>query len=163
MNAKNLNILLWIAVTFWLVMSLNSLTTTNQIEARNLSYSQFLQELSDGSIREVTIQDQKVKGVRTDGSRFETYDPGDPGLVGDLLKNSVTIRADPPEQPSVFMQLLAAWLPFLLLAGVWIWFMRRSSGGGADPSITTCGSPAAPPWAKAALQPLRASASAVRA
>lgn len=131
MNAKILNILLWIAVTFWLVMMLNSLTTSEQIEARNLSYSQFLQELSSGAVKEVTIQDETIKGMRSDGSRFETYDPGDPGLVGDLLKNDVVIRAKPPEQPSVFMQLVAAWLPFIVLAGIWIWFMRRSAGGGS--------------------------------
>ena len=131
MNAKILNILLWIAVTFWLVMMLNSLTTSDQIEARNLSYSQFLQELSSGAVKEVTIQDETIQGMRSDGSRFETYDPGDPGLVGDLLKNNVVIRAKPPEQPSVFMQLVAAWLPFLVLAGIWIWFMRRSAGGGS--------------------------------
>jgi cell division protease FtsH len=131
MNAKNLHILLWIAATFWLVMMLNNLTSSDQIEARNLSYSQFLQELSAGAVREVTIQDETIKGIRGDGSRFETYDPGDPGLVGDLLKNNVTIRAKAPDQPSVFMQLIAAWLPFILLAGVWIWFMRRGAGGGA--------------------------------
>ncbi|MGQ9830146.1 MAG: ATP-dependent zinc metalloprotease FtsH [Thermochromatium sp.] len=131
MNAKIPNILLWIAVTFWLVMMLNSLTTSEQIEGRTLSYSQFLQELSNGAIREVTIQDETIKGVRSDGSRFETYDPGDPGLVGDLLKHNVVIRAKPPEQPSIFMQLVAAWLPFIVLSGIWIWFMRRSVSGGA--------------------------------
>ncbi len=111
-------------------MMLNNLTSNHQIEARNLSYSQFLQELSDGAVQEVTIQNETIKGVRSDGSHFETYDPGDPGLVGDLLKKNVNIRAKPPEEPSIFMQLVAAWLPFLLLAGIWIWFMRRSSGGG---------------------------------
>ena len=139
MNVKNLNILLWIAVTCWLVMTVNSMTSSDQTEARNLSYSQFLQELSDGSIREVTIQEQKVKGLRNDGSRFETYDPGDPGLVGDLLKKSVTIRAEPPAQPSVFMQLLGAWLPFLVLTGLWIWFMRRNSGGPGAGGIFSFG------------------------
>jgi cell division protease FtsH len=130
MNAKNLNLLLWVAVTVWLVMMFNSMSSSDQVEPRSLSYSQFLQELSDGSIREVTIQDQRVKGLRTDGSRFETFDPGDPALVGDLLENGVTIRAEPPERPSVLAQLLIAWLPFLLLIGVWFWFMRRNMGGG---------------------------------
>ncbi|NEV63608.1 ATP-dependent zinc metalloprotease FtsH [Thiorhodococcus minor] len=139
MNAKNLNILLWVAVTFWLVMMLNSLTAPDQIEPRNLSYSQFLQELSDGSVKEVTIQDETIKGVRTDGSRFETYNPGDPGLVGDLLNNSVTIRAEPPEKPSVLMQIVAAWLPFIVLAGIWIWFMRRNAGGGGAGGIFNFG------------------------
>ncbi|NJL25362.1 MAG: ATP-dependent metallopeptidase FtsH/Yme1/Tma family protein, partial [Calothrix sp. SM1_5_4] len=124
------NLLLWVAVTIWLVMMFNSMSTSDQVEPRSLSYSQFLQELSDGSIREVTIQDQRVKGLRTDGSRFETFDPGDPALVGDLLENGVTIRAEPPERPSVLAQLLIAWLPFLLLIGVWFWFMRRNMGGG---------------------------------
>ncbi len=130
MKAKNLNILLWIGVTFWLVTMLNSMSSPNQIEPRSLSYSQFLQELSEGSIQEVTIQEQRVMGVRRDGSRFETLNPGDPALVGDLLKNSVTIRAEPPESPSVLVQLLSSWLPFLLLMGVWFWFMRRGAGGG---------------------------------
>ncbi|MCG6896576.1 MAG: ATP-dependent zinc metalloprotease FtsH [Thiocapsa sp.] len=139
MNAKKLNLLLWIAVTVWLVMMLNSMTTPDQIEARSLSYSQFLQELSDGSIQEVTIQDQRVKGLRTDGSRFETFDPGDPALVGDLLKNGVTIRAEAPKQPSVVAQILVAWLPFLLLIGVWFWFMRRNMGGSGAGGIFNFG------------------------
>jgi cell division protease FtsH len=120
-------------------MMFNSMTTTDQVESRVLSYSQFLQELSDGSIREVTIQDQQIKGVRTDGSRFETFDPGDPGLVGDLLKNEVAIRAEPPERPSVLAQILAAWLPFILLIGIWFWFMRRSMGAGGGGGIFNFG------------------------
>ncbi|WP_295441659.1 ATP-dependent zinc metalloprotease FtsH [uncultured Thiodictyon sp.] len=135
MNAKNLNILLWVAVSLWLVMMLNGLSGPSQMEARTLSYSQFLSEVSAGSIQEVRIQDQSIKGTRTDGSRFDTYDPGDPGLVADLLKNGVTIRAEPPSQPSVVGQMLAAWLPFVLMIGVWFWFMRRQGGGGGPGGI----------------------------
>ncbi|WP_295391737.1 ATP-dependent zinc metalloprotease FtsH [uncultured Thiodictyon sp.] len=135
MNAKNLNILLWVAVSLWLVMMLNGLNGPTQMESRNLSYSQFLTEIGDGSIQEVRIQDQRIKGTRTDGSHFETFDPGDPGLVSDLLKNTVTIRAEPPAQPSILGQMLAAWLPFVLMIGVWVWFMRRSGGSGGPGGI----------------------------
>jgi cell division protease FtsH len=133
MNAKNLNILLWVSVSLWLVMMLNGLVGTGQIEARNLTYSQFLSEIGDGSIQEVRIQDQTIMGTRTDGSHFETFDPGDPGLVADLLKNGVTIRAEPPAQPGIISQLLSAWLPFVVMVGVWVWFMRRSGGAGGGP------------------------------
>jgi cell division protease FtsH len=139
MNAKNFNILLWVAVTLWLVMLLSNMGGSDRPEARSLSYSQFLQELTDGSIEEVRIQDQSIKGLRTDGSRFETFNPGDPGLVGDLLKQGVTIRAEPPPEPSLFTQLLVAWLPFLVLIGVWFWFMRRSSGTGGPGGIFNFG------------------------
>jgi len=139
MNSKNFSILLWIAVTLWLVMMLQNLSGPKQIEARNLSYSQFLAELADGSIQEVRIQDQTIKGLRTDGSHFETYDPGDPALVGDLLKNGVTIRAEPPPEPSLLTQILVAWLPFLVLIGVWVWFMRRNAGGSGPGGIFNFG------------------------
>jgi cell division protease FtsH len=139
MNAKNFNILLWVAVTLWLVMLLVNMSGGDRLEARSLSYSQFLQEVSDGSIQEVRIQDQSIKGLRTDGSHFETFNPGDPGLVGDLLKQGVTIRAEPPPEPSLFTQLLVAWLPFLVLIGVWFWFMRRSAGGGGPGGIFNFG------------------------
>jgi len=130
MKPKNFQILLWIAVGLWLMTMLNGLTLNEPLKVRALSYSEFLSELDTGAIREVTIQDQIVKGVRTDGSHFETYDPGDPGLVGDLLNNNVIIRAEPPEQPGLLMQLVVSWLPFLLLVGLWVWFMRRGSGAG---------------------------------
>ncbi len=139
MNAKNLNIVLWVAVSLWLVMMMNSMTGPGKPEARALSYSQFLSEISDGSVQEVRIQEQTIKGTRTDGSHFETFNPGDPGLVGDLLKNGVTIRAEPPSQPSIVGQMLVAWLPFLLLIGVWVWFMRRNSGGGGPGGIFNFG------------------------
>jgi len=130
MKLKPLSIVLWIAVTLWLLMTLSGVNAPRQATAGKISYSEFLDELSSGAVAEVTIQEQSIKGTRTDGSYFETLDPGDPGLVGDLLKNDVTIRAMPPEQPGFLSQILAAWLPFLLLIGVWIWFMRRSMGSG---------------------------------
>ncbi len=139
MNAKNLNILLWIAVSLWLIAMLNGMTNTVPIEARNLSYSQFLQEISDGSVAEVRIQERTIRGTRTDGSHFETYNPGDPGLVGDLLKNDVTIRAEPPAEPGVLTQILVSWMPFVVLIGLWIWFMRRSGGGSGPGGIFNFG------------------------
>jgi cell division protease FtsH len=133
MNAKNLNILLWIAVSLWLIAMLNGMSISTPSESRNLSYSEFLKELSDGSVAEVRIQERTIKGTRSDGSHFETYSPGDPGLVGDLLKHDVTIRAEPPAEPSALTQILVAWLPFAIMIGLWIWFMRRSGGAGGGP------------------------------
>jgi len=134
MKSKPFTILLWVAVSLWLLVLLSGMNAGDKANASRISYSEFLDELSSGSVAEVTIQESDIKGTRTDGSYFETYNPGDPGLVGDLLNNDVTIRAMEPDQPGILSQLLIAWLPFLLLIGVWIWFMRRnmsgSSGGG---------------------------------
>jgi cell division protease FtsH len=112
-------------------MLLSGIDTGSGTNASRISYTEFLDEISTGSVAEVTIQEQQIRGTRTDGTYFETYNPGDPGLVGDLLNNAVTIRAMEPDRPGILSQMLVAWLPFLLLIGVWIWFMRRSMGGGA--------------------------------
>ena len=76
MNSKILQVFLWVGVSIWLAMTVNNLFFANKLDILPLSYSQFLREINDGAIQEVTIQDQTVLGVRTDGSRFETYDPG---------------------------------------------------------------------------------------
>mgnify|MGYP003701580799 FL=1 len=132
MKSKPLSIILWIAVSLWLLMLLNSVNAPQSANSGKISYSEFLDELASGAITEVTIQEQTIRGSRSDGSYFETFNPGDSGLVGDLLKNDVTIRAMPPERPGFLSQILVAWLPFLVLIGVWIWFMRRSAGAGGS-------------------------------
>jgi cell division protease FtsH len=139
MKGKPLSIVLWIAVTLWLLMLLNGLNTSQQADASRVSYSEFLQEVTSGAVAEVTIRDELIKGTRTDGSYFETFNPGDPGLVGDLLNQGVTIRAVPPERPGLLSQIIIAWLPFLILIGVWVWFMRRSMGGGVGGGLFNFG------------------------
>jgi len=59
-----------------------------------------------------------------------TYSPGDPGLVNDLLKADIAIKAQKEEGPSLLMQIFISWFPLLLLIGVWIFFMRQMQGGG---------------------------------
>ena len=131
MNAKPPVFILWIILVFGLFLWFNSLGIRHSLDPSRISYSEFLAELSDGQIAEVTLQEQEIQGTRTDGSFFITYNPDDPGLVGDLINNGVTIRALPPERPGLLMQVVASWLPFLVLIGVWIWFMRRSMGSGS--------------------------------
>jgi cell division protease FtsH len=95
-----------------------------------MEYSRFLDRVRSGEVQEVSIQGAEIHGRSSDGTSFRTYDPGDPGLMGDLLNNGVQIQAQPPAQPGLFSQLLISWLPFLVLIGVWFWFMRRSMGSG---------------------------------
>jgi len=96
------------------------------------NYSQFLAEVKAGEIRTVTIDGQEIRGEDIAGRAFRTRSPEDPGLVGDLVANGVEIRVVPPRAPGLLAQLFAALLPVLLLAGIWIYVLRRmQTGGGA--------------------------------
>jgi cell division protease FtsH len=65
------------------------------------------------------------------GDRFTSYSPEDPHMIDDLLKNHVEVKVQPPEQQSLWMQILISWFPMLLFIGVWVFFIRQMQGGGA--------------------------------
>ena len=124
------NLLLWVVIAVVLMSVFNNFTTT-KTAPRSLNYSDFIEQVKDGRVKEVTIQGRAIEGLNDQGQRFATYSPGDDGLVADLLNNNVTIKAAPPDKPSVVMSILVNWFPLLILIGIWIFFMRQMQGGGA--------------------------------
>ena len=132
MNKLSRNIALWVVIAL-LVLALFNLfqspSTRGPSAAR--AYSEFLQELENGTIRDVTIQGSTITGHYTTGGAFNTYAPDDPELVKRLQSRGVTISAAPDEEgaPTLFAVLLN-WFPMLLLIGVWIFFMRQMQSGG---------------------------------
>ncbi len=123
------NIILWVVIAIVLISVFNNFSPP-QIASRQLSYSEFIESVKNGDVKEVVIDGRAIHGSTQAGDKFTTYSPGDPGLVGDLLDNNVVIRARPQEQQSFLMQIFISWFPMLLLIAVWIFFMRQMQGGG---------------------------------
>jgi cell division protease FtsH len=99
--------------------------------AKTISYSRFLEALDHGEIVSVTLIGQEVRGVLTDHSAFKTYAPTDQALIGMLRDKAVVIAAKAPaENGPVWASVLGTLLPMLLLAGLAIFFMRRTPGSG---------------------------------
>ena len=97
----------------------------------NLAFSDFLAEVENGRVRDVTIQGNTISGHFSDGRSFSTYAPEDPNLVSRLTERGVRITAAPVDDsmPSL-LGVLVSWFPMLLLIGVWIFFMRQMQSGG---------------------------------
>jgi cell division protease FtsH len=103
-------------------------TATNPIP-----FSQFLNQVDQGHVRDVVIQGQEILGTYTDGRSFQTYAPSanDPSLQR-LYQKGVVITARPTgDSVPWFVSLLLAWLPFIALLGVWIFLSRRIQGATA--------------------------------
>lgn len=96
-----------------------------------MTYSAFLNDVTAGRVKSVTIEGNTIRGTTIDGRIFRTESPQDPGLIGDLLANNVEVRAQEPQRRSLLMDILISWFPMLLLIAVWIYFMRQMQGGGA--------------------------------
>jgi len=122
-------------IAIWLIVALVLITVFNQFSNKSVAdgqvvYSQFLDEVKQGRIAKVMIDGRVLRGVTSEGKKFNTYAPSDPWLVSDLLKNNVTVEAKPDEEPSLLMNIFVSWFPMLLLIGVWVFFMRQMQGGG---------------------------------
>ena len=123
------NILLWMVIASVLMSVFNSFGPREGGE-QSMEYSQFITEVRQGRVSRVDIDGQRLRGTSGSGKEFVTYDPGDRGLIKDLLENGVAFYAKPPEQDGLLMQIFISWFPMLLLIGVWIFFMRQMQGGG---------------------------------
>ncbi|MSS75357.1 MAG: ATP-dependent zinc metalloprotease FtsH [Methyloglobulus sp.] len=132
MNDMMKNITLWVVIAVVLMSVFNNFGVQgDKGDLTGLTYSQFITAVKAGQVQEVTIDEHIVKGKLLAGQTFRTYAPTDAHLVDDLLANGVDIKAVPPEQPSLLMQLLVSFGPMLLLIAVWVFFMRQMQGGGA--------------------------------
>ena len=49
-----------------------------------IAFSKFLEEVDSGRVVQVEIQGSNIKGILSDGSKFKTYSPNYPELVGKL-------------------------------------------------------------------------------
>lgn len=127
----------------WMIMAAVTLTLFNQFQGEDSSrvgnphridYTQFIQEVKADRVSRVDLDGRTIHGFYTSGEHFMTFNPGDPGLVGDLLNHNVVITAPPPEKQGLLMQMFISWFPMLLLIAVWIFFMRSAGGLGGKNS-----------------------------
>ncbi len=100
-------------------------------DTQSLNYSDFIQQVKDNKVDSITVEGLNITGKRKDGSYFKTIRPliEDRGLMGDLLNSNVTIKAELPQQQSIWTQLLVAGFPILLIIGVFMFLMRQMQGG----------------------------------
>jgi cell division protease FtsH len=131
MNVNFRNFAIWLIILFML-MGLFSVfqSSTRSISVAEKSYSEFMREVDAGNVTSVVIVDDIVQGVLTNGTRFETTLPPNTDVVSRLESRNVTITAKAPESSPFWSILLSSWLPFLVIIGVWFFFIRQMQGGG---------------------------------
>jgi hypothetical protein len=127
-NTKN--IAFWIILFLLMVALFNVFSNGGRTNmGADISYSEFLDRVEGGQVAAVRLDGERVYVTSTDGGNYQTVQPRSTDVLPLLRENNVEIQAAPQEQ-SGFLSALGLWLPFLLLIGVWIFFMNRMQGGG---------------------------------
>jgi len=129
LNDLTKNIILWVIVAVILMSVFNNLST-QKAETR-VAYSDFIESVKQSQVSEVQIQGRTITGTTSSNTRFTTFSPetDNTAMIGDLMKHGVKIIGKPIEQ-SIWTQIFISWFPFLLIIGLWIFFMRQMQGGG---------------------------------
>ncbi|WP_372836625.1 ATP-dependent metallopeptidase FtsH/Yme1/Tma family protein, partial [Puniceibacterium confluentis] len=127
-NARN--IAFWV-VLFLLVLALFNLFSGGgtTLQSREISYTDFVAAVENKTVSSVTLDGEQVRFRSSDGNDYVTIKPEDAEVTNMLVTNNIPVRAE-AQQQSGFQSFLLSLLPFLLLIGVWIYFMNRMQGGG---------------------------------
>ncbi|MFY9211400.1 MAG: ATP-dependent zinc metalloprotease FtsH [Aestuariivita sp.] len=127
-NARN--IAFWV-VLFLLILALFNLFSgpNTTMQSREISYSEFVSSVEAGNVGQVTLDGEQVRFRGSDGQDYVTIKPEDAEITTLLINNNVPVRAE-QQQQSGFQSFLISLLPFLLLIGVWVYFMNRMQGRG---------------------------------
>jgi len=123
------NIILWVVVAVILMSVFSNMTNPNKIQ--EISYSEFIKSIKSQQVTDVMLTGRVISGTLQGGTKFSTYSPetDNKAMIGDLLESGVVIKAKPLEQ-SVWMQIFISSFPFLIIIGIWLYFMRQMQGGG---------------------------------
>jgi cell division protease FtsH len=130
-NSAVKNIIFWVvmAVTALLIWAVVRSSTGERV--RDLTFTEFTNEVNKDNIRDVTISGTDVTGTfKKDSSHFRTTIPSNyPDLYKTLQdKNVNTIIKD--SSGNSWMTWLANGLPMILILGLWIFIMRQMQSGG---------------------------------
>jgi cell division protease FtsH len=125
-------------VIFWLVIVISAFllwqvvrTGSSNQKVTDVPFSQFLAEVDQGQVQDVTINAQEVSGKYKDGKLFHTTAPVNyPDMIKALREKSVSINIRDVTNGSWPLQLLGTWAPLILLAALWFFMIRQMQTGG---------------------------------
>jgi len=128
-NRPTKNLLFWISAGILLIF-LWSLLQSPSAAKKDVTFSQFMSEVEQGTVEKVTIQESQLNGVYKDGQAFKTTLPsGYADLIKILRDNKVEIVVKDTSR-SPFLSILLSLSPILLIVLFWIFFMRQMQAGG---------------------------------
>lgn len=121
------NIILYIALAL-LVISLFAPVFDLSPKPKDISFSDFLNRLDNGSIKSVTVRGEVITGKTVKNDLFKTRALNYPNLIPELRGKSVAITVEDPEENAwIWGLLLQLMFPLLLIGAFWWLLLRQAS------------------------------------
>jgi len=127
-------------VLFWLLIGVSALLLWEVVKGardgqkdKEVNVTQFMNDVDQNNIRELTVNGMEVRGKFKDGSAFHTTAPTNyftPEMLKNLQSKGVTINFRDINSGSLPLQLLGTWAPLILLGALWFFMIRQMQTGG---------------------------------
>ncbi|MBN3032832.1 MAG: ATP-dependent zinc metalloprotease FtsH [Candidatus Saganbacteria bacterium] len=103
---------------------------------QEIAFSDFLNYLDQGKIKEVTLAGDLVSGTLADSSRFRTRALNYPNLVPTLREKGVAIKVEAPIESNWLWNLLLQLLAPVAFFGLLWWLMLRQAQGANNQALS---------------------------
>jgi cell division protease FtsH len=128
-NKPAKNIVFWVAAGAIIILLWSLLQTPSMVKP-DVAFSQFLTDVEEKKVEEVTINGTQVRGIFQDGTAFKTVLPPQfNDLVKVLRENKVKIEVKDANKSPWYSYLFTGF-PIILLILFWVFFMRQMQSGG---------------------------------
>jgi cell division protease FtsH len=129
------SLLIWAGIVLALVLVVQIVGGGTAAAGDAIPYSEFLNKVEDGSVKQVVIGKETITGRLADNRTFRTNGPpSDAARDQRLRERGVPFSYQPEATTSLWMLLLYQSLPFLLILGIAFFVMRqmqKNAGSGA--------------------------------
>ena len=133
MNHMGRNLITWLGVFFGMYVLVNIFMGDSvRNDVPSVATSEFLRNVENGRVDEVSIRGNTIFGKTSDGKKFSTYYAShmDNTLLKRLYDSGIKVDSLPPEEPSPsILSVFFSILPILLLVGLSYLVMRHFNGG----------------------------------
>ena len=131
---NNKNIAFWVVLFLLMIAVFQVIGGNSSTKALDeISYSQAIESIEKGDVKSAEIDGENLTiTLNANNARLKAIIPNWPfneGAIETLLDNKVEVEAI-KQQESGLASFLQYLLPFVLIVGVWIFFMNRMQGGG---------------------------------
>jgi cell division protease FtsH len=127
-------------VLFWLLIAISAVLLWQVVKSARdgqkdaeLSVSQFMTDVDQGNIQELTVNGMEVRGKHKDQSAFHATVPANyfsPEMLKNLNDKHVRVSFRDVNSGSLPLQLLGTWAPLILLGALWFFMIRQMQTGG---------------------------------
>ena len=127
-------------VLFWLLIAVSALLLWEVVKNardgqkdKEPNATQFMSDVDQNIVRELTVNGMEVRGKYRDGSAFHTtltMNYFTPEVLKDLHNKGVNVNFRDINSSSLPLQLLGTWAPLILLGALWFFMIRQMQTGG---------------------------------